>query len=158
MVTSFCLRLLILISFPVFGCRFLVENVASMSWVDREEVTRHLKVNPLELDSQEITASKRRRLYWTNIPHPPRLPRLRDHPSTSLQSCIDGALALEQKCGVSFHIWTEYIDPHWCCMFCRVHYLTYYECLGRPLQQLVPGWYCQAGTCARRANQETTLH
>lgn len=71
-----------------------------MTWVDREEITRHLKVSPLELDSQEITASKRRRLYWTNIPHPPRLPRLRDHPSTSLQSCLDGALALEQKCGV----------------------------------------------------------
>nr|XP_024370051.1 uncharacterized protein LOC112279643 isoform X2 [Physcomitrium patens] len=79
---------------------FLVENVASMSWVDREEITRHLKVVPMELDSQEITASKRRRLYWTNIPHPPRLPRLRDHPSTSLQSCLEGALALEQKCGV----------------------------------------------------------
>ncbi|XP_024392742.1 uncharacterized protein [Physcomitrium patens] len=79
---------------------FLVENVASMSWVDREEITRHLKVAPMELDSQEITASKRRRLYWTNIPHPPRLPRLRDHPSTSLQSCLEGALALEQKCGV----------------------------------------------------------
>lgn len=72
-----------------------------MSWVDREEITRHLKVAPMELDSQEITASKRRRLYWTNIPHPPRLPRLRDHPSTSLQSCLEGALALEQKCGVS---------------------------------------------------------
>ncbi|KAG0617799.1 hypothetical protein M758_4G015600 [Ceratodon purpureus] len=79
---------------------FLVENVASMSWVDRDEITRYLNVPPLELDSQEITASKRRRLYWTNIPHPPRLPRLRDHPSTSLQTCLEGALALEQKCGV----------------------------------------------------------
>lgn len=103
-VTTFFERLLILSGIPIFGCRFLVENVASMSWIDRDEITRHLKVPPLELDSQEITASKRRRLYWTNIPHPPRLPRLRDHPSTSLQSCLDGAIALEQKCGVSFHI------------------------------------------------------
>lgn len=107
MATHACLHLFIAIFIPVFGCRFLAENVASMSWVDRGEITRHLKVSPLELDSQEITASKRRRLYWTNIPHPPRLPRLRDHPSTSLQSCLDDALALEQKCGVSFHISIE---------------------------------------------------
>lgn len=96
-------------AFYVFGismlifihhCRFLVENVASMSWVDREEITRHLKLSPLELDSQEITAAKRRRLYWTNIPHPARLPRLRDHPSTCLQSCLENARPWEQKCGV----------------------------------------------------------
>lgn len=99
-----CLRFLISMVVRTFGHRFLVENVASMSWVDRDEITRHLKLPPLELDSQEITASKRRRLYWTNIPHPPRLPRLRDHPSTSLQSCLDDALALEQKCGVSTDI------------------------------------------------------
>lgn len=104
MVIFSCLRFLISMVVRTFGHRFLVENVASMSWVDRDEITRHLKLPPLELDSQEITASKRRRLYWTNIPHPPRLPRLRDHPSTSLQSCLDDALALEQKCGVSTDI------------------------------------------------------
>lgn len=74
----------------------------SMNWVDRDEISRHLRVPPFELDSQEITASKRRRVYWTNIPHPERLPRLRDHPSTSLQSCLQNAYALEQKAGVMF--------------------------------------------------------
>lgn len=82
--------------------RFLVENVMSMNWVDRDEISRHLRVPPFELDSQEITASKRRRVYWTNIPHPERLPRLRDHPSTSLQRCLQNAYALEQKAGVIF--------------------------------------------------------
>lgn len=74
----------------------------SMNWVDRDEISRHLRVPPFELDSQEITASRRRRVYWTNIPHPERLPRLRDHPSTSLQSCLQNAYALEQKAGVIF--------------------------------------------------------
>ena len=78
-----------------------MENVASMSWIDREEITRHIGLPPLELDSQELTASKRRRLYWTNIPHPPHLPQLRDHPTAQLQHCLENAIAIEQKCGVS---------------------------------------------------------
>ena len=81
-------------------CRFLVENVASMTWIDRDEISKYLRVLPFELDSIELTPSKRRRLYWTNIPLPPRLPRVRDHPSTFVQSCLHNAIALEEKTGV----------------------------------------------------------
>lgn len=80
--------------------RFLVENVASMTWIDREEISKYLRVQPLELDSIELTPSRRKRLYWTNIPHPPRLPRVREHPSTFVQSCLHNAIALEEKTGV----------------------------------------------------------
>lgn len=80
--------------------RFLVENVASMTWIDREEISKYLKVQPLELDSIELTPSRRKRLYWTNIPHPSRLPRVREHPSTFVQSCLHNAIALEEKTGV----------------------------------------------------------
>ncbi|KAG0595435.1 hypothetical protein M758_UG166500 [Ceratodon purpureus] len=79
---------------------FLVENVASMSWIDRLEISKYLGVRPLELDSIELTPTRRRRLYWTNIPHPSKLPQVRDHPSTSVQSCLQNAVALEQKTGV----------------------------------------------------------
>jgi DNA (cytosine-5)-methyltransferase 3A len=80
--------------------RFLVENVASMTWIDREEISKYLRVQPLELDSIELTPSRRKRLYWTNIPHPARLPRVREHPSTFVQSCLHNAIALEEKTGV----------------------------------------------------------
>lgn len=80
--------------------RFLVENVASMTWIDREEISKYLRVQPLELDSIELTPSRRKRLYWTNIPHTSRLPRVREHPSTFVQSCLHNAIALEEKTGV----------------------------------------------------------
>ena len=82
-------------------CRFLVENVASMSWIDRLEISKYLGERPLELDSIELTPTRRRRLYWTNIPHPPKLPRVRDHASTFVQSCLQNAVALEEKTGVN---------------------------------------------------------
>ncbi|KAH9558908.1 hypothetical protein CY35_06G032800 [Sphagnum magellanicum] len=79
---------------------FLVENVASMTWIDREEISKYLRVHPIELDSIELTPTRRRRVYWTNIPYPPRLPRVKDHPSTFVQSCLQNAIALEEKTGV----------------------------------------------------------
>lgn len=86
-------------------CRFLVENVASMSWIDRLEISKYMGVRPLELDSIKLTPTRRRRLYWTNIPHPPKLPQVRDHPSTFVQSCLQNAVALEEKTGV---MWPAY--------------------------------------------------
>lgn len=82
--------------------RFLVENVASMTWVDRDEISKYLGVQPIELDSIELSPTRRKRLYWTNIPHPTRLPRVKDHPSTFVQSCLHDAIALEEKTGVRF--------------------------------------------------------
>lgn len=78
---------------------FLVENVASMTWVDRDEISKYLGVQPIELDSIELSPTRRKRLYWTNIPHPTRLPRVKDHPSTFVQSCLHDAIALEEKTG-----------------------------------------------------------
>ncbi|KAH9537934.1 hypothetical protein CY35_16G078200 [Sphagnum magellanicum] len=79
---------------------FLVENVASMTWMDRDEISKYLKMQPIELDSIELAPSKRRRLYWTNIPHPARLPRVKNHPSTFVQSCLLDGIALEEKTGI----------------------------------------------------------
>ncbi|CAK9208796.1 unnamed protein product [Sphagnum jensenii] len=79
---------------------FLVENVASMTWMDRDEISKYLKLQPIELDSIELAPSKRRRLYWTNIPHPARLPRVKNHPSTFVQSCLLDGIALEEKTGI----------------------------------------------------------
>ncbi|EFJ27383.1 hypothetical protein SELMODRAFT_84499, partial [Selaginella moellendorffii] len=83
--------------------RFLVENVASMTWIDREEISKYLNCLPIEIDSQDLTASKRKRLYWTNIPHPEKLPDVRNHASNLLQHALDDATALEEKIGVSFY-------------------------------------------------------
>jgi site-specific DNA-cytosine methylase len=53
---------------------FLMENVASMSKENRNQITLELKsifgesVQLFKIDSALISASHRRRLYWTNIP------------------------------------------------------------------------------------------
>ncbi len=44
---------------------FLLENV---SGTDTRIITRELKVRPIKLDSNWLTAQNRNRLYWTNIP------------------------------------------------------------------------------------------
>lgn len=53
---------------------FIFENVASMSNVNRDRMTTALaelypNVQLLKFDSAEVTASHRRRYYWTNIPN-----------------------------------------------------------------------------------------
>lgn len=47
---------------------FLFENVASMSKHWRDEITRLVGVNPVELNSKYWGAQNRARLFWTNIP------------------------------------------------------------------------------------------
>ncbi|KAH7423821.1 hypothetical protein KP509_12G075700 [Ceratopteris richardii] len=78
---------------------FLAENVASMHWIDREEISKHIGVLPIEIDSQELSATKRKRYYWTNIPHPERIPNVMKHDSTRLQHVLENATALEEKLG-----------------------------------------------------------
>lgn len=78
---------------------FLAENVASMHWIDRDEISKHIGLLPIEIDSQELSATKRKRYYWTNIPHPKRIPNVVNHDSTRLQHVLENATALEEKLG-----------------------------------------------------------
>ena len=47
---------------------FILENVASMSWRDKEVITAHMKVDPILIDAAKVSAQSRKRLFWTNIP------------------------------------------------------------------------------------------
>lgn len=47
---------------------FFLENVASMSKVDRDDVTEIMGVEPVLIDSGCVSPQSRKRLYWTNIP------------------------------------------------------------------------------------------
>ncbi len=47
---------------------FLLENV-KMKKEYQDVISRHMGVEPIEIDSRLVSAQKRRRLYWTNIPN-----------------------------------------------------------------------------------------
>ncbi len=47
---------------------FLFENNKSMSAAIREQITKELGVEPIEINSALVSAQSRKRLYWTNIP------------------------------------------------------------------------------------------
>ena len=47
---------------------FLLENVGSMKNKDKELITKTLGVEPIKFNSSLVSAQKRNRLYWTNIP------------------------------------------------------------------------------------------
>lgn len=47
---------------------FLYENNASMAEGIKQEITKHLGVEPVMIDSADFSAQHRKRLYWTNIP------------------------------------------------------------------------------------------
>lgn len=46
---------------------FLFENVASMSKIDKNTITKSLGVEPILINSALVSAQNRKRLYWTNI-------------------------------------------------------------------------------------------
>lgn len=51
------------------GCKyFLYENNKSMSAEIKAEITKHLGVEPVLINSALVSAQNRQRLYWTNIP------------------------------------------------------------------------------------------
>ena len=51
------------------GCKyFLYENNKSMSAEIKAEITKHLGVEPILINSALLSAQNRQRLYWTNIP------------------------------------------------------------------------------------------
>jgi DNA (cytosine-5)-methyltransferase 3A len=47
---------------------FLLENVASMRQKDKDFISAQLGVEPVEINSNLLTAQNRRRLYWANFP------------------------------------------------------------------------------------------
>ena len=52
------------------GCKyFLYENNKSMSPAIKNEITKHLGVEPILINSALFSAQNRQRLYWTNIPN-----------------------------------------------------------------------------------------
>ena len=48
---------------------FLLENVASMTEENKNEITKQIKVEPILINSSLVSAQERERLYWTNIPN-----------------------------------------------------------------------------------------
>ena len=48
---------------------FILENVASMSKYDRQVITDILKVEPIMINASLVSAQRRKRLFWTNIPN-----------------------------------------------------------------------------------------
>jgi len=48
---------------------FILENVASMPKEAKAEITRHLGVEPIMIDAALVSAQRRKRLFWTNIPN-----------------------------------------------------------------------------------------
>lgn len=60
---------------------FLYENNASMSDNIKNEITKHLGIEPIIIDSSDFSAQIRKRLYWTNIsvkPHKVKDLRIKD--------------------------------------------------------------------------------
>lgn len=52
------------------GCKyFLYENNYSMDDAIKEEITKHLGVEPIMINSALLSAQTRKRYYWTNIPN-----------------------------------------------------------------------------------------
>jgi len=47
---------------------FLYENVASMSDIDKNIISKNLGCQPYEIDAKDFSAGDRNRYYWTNIP------------------------------------------------------------------------------------------
>jgi len=46
---------------------FLLENVASMTIANKNAISSYMKVEPIEINSNLVSAQNRKRLYWTNI-------------------------------------------------------------------------------------------
>lgn len=72
---------------------FLFENVASMRNADKQIITERLGVQPIKIDSQILSAQKRNRLYWTNIPFETITERL---VSTTLQDILEPDEAVDE--------------------------------------------------------------
>lgn len=47
---------------------FILENVASMSKTDKDEITKAMGVEPIMICASLVSAQRRKRYFWTNIP------------------------------------------------------------------------------------------
>ena len=47
---------------------FLLENIATMTKVNKDKISEYMKCEPVLIDSGDFSAQIRKRLYWTNIP------------------------------------------------------------------------------------------
>jgi len=47
---------------------FILENVNSMKTQDKDAISKVMKVSPVMLNSRNVTAQNRRRLFWANFP------------------------------------------------------------------------------------------
>lgn len=47
---------------------FILENVASMKKTDKDTITKEMGVEPIMFDASLVSAQRRKRLFWTNIP------------------------------------------------------------------------------------------
>ncbi|XP_046683497.1 DNA (cytosine-5)-methyltransferase 3C-like [Homalodisca vitripennis] len=80
---------------------FLYENVSTMATLHKDTISRYVEIEPICVDSQNVSAMKRARLFWGNIPGmaqvPQRLERascstsLQDHltPNLEREACVD---------------------------------------------------------------------
>jgi DNA (cytosine-5)-methyltransferase 3A len=73
---------------------FLLENVKmKKEWQDI--ITKHLGVEPIEINSALVSAQHRRRLYWTNIPNV----TVPDDKKITLKSILENSVEGEKKYG-----------------------------------------------------------
>lgn len=65
---------------------FIIENVKPRNAADQTIITNLLGVHPIMLDSQIVSAQRRKRLYWTNIPNikPPELVPSKIYPDNKI--------------------------------------------------------------------------
>jgi DNA-cytosine methyltransferase len=75
---------------------FIMENVYSMAKSERNEITEHLGVEPIIINSGLVSAQNRERLYWTNIPN--------------VAQPEDQGLLLKRN-GVLVHSWSKSFRP-----------------------------------------------
>ncbi|KAJ3326591.1 hypothetical protein HDU76_012801 [Blyttiomyces sp. JEL0837] len=70
---------------------FLFENVR-MRFEDRDIISKELGVQPVYVDSIELSPCRRRRLFWTNIPIRKIPETLQDRPLTTYEIVLDDAV------------------------------------------------------------------
>lgn len=84
---------------------FVVENVASMKEADRKVISEALEAEPVMLDAAKVSAQRRQRLFWANMP----IPRLPD-PADGVGPKLVDVLEPPAKIPRSYHLSAKEID------------------------------------------------
>ena len=85
--------------------KFLLENVVNKEW--GQLITKELGVEPIRINSSEVSAQNRDRYYWTNIKYTPIRKR---HYGLTLESIIPDAVAGAGSRGVPQKNWVKTPD------------------------------------------------